>query len=114
MVRMVNTAAFGRRSISQPAPCWPDAPASPLGSAAGTSTRGARIASAMASRSYSWNLLTGLYQAPRFLHSSTIKRAGHDQMARIDISPDAALKEAVAEHPYLDYVIEGFFSRESR
>ena len=58
------------------------------------------------------DLLARLYEAPRFLHSSTIKGPGQERKARIKIRPDAALEAAIAEHRYLDYVIEGFFSRE--
>ena len=60
----------------------------------------------------SLDLLARLYEAPRFLHSSTIKGPGQERKARIKIRPDAALEAAIAEHRYLDYVIEGFFSRE--
>ena len=53
-------------------------------------------------------LLERLYQAPRFLNSSTIKRA-HQRRARIGIRPDAATRRAIAEHRYLGYVMEGYF-----
>ena len=59
-------------------------------------------------------LLARLYEAPRFLHSSTIKGSGQERRARIDIRRDSALEAAIAEHRYLDYVIEGFFSLTSK
>ena len=56
------------------------------------------------------SLLERLYQAPRFLHSSTIKSSG-EHRTRIGIRPDAAIGEAIAEYEYLVRVMDGFFRR---